>query len=84
MRQLHDHLSRYVQQVQAGTEVIVTMRGKAVARLTALDHVDVDPLERLRARGIISDPLRPRTEHDFGEPITPRGSVSDFVSQQRD
>jgi prevent-host-death family protein len=33
VRELHDRLSRYVQHVKDGAEVVVTMRGRRVARL---------------------------------------------------
>jgi prevent-host-death family protein len=56
VRELHDRLSRYVQHVQDGAEVVVTMRGRRVARLVPIDQID--PLADLRARGLVRN--RPR------------------------
>src|SRR5215212_1953396 len=39
VRELHDRLSRYVQHVQDGAEVVVTMRGRRVARLVPVDEI---------------------------------------------
>ena len=50
VRELHDRLSRYVQHVKDGGEVVVTMRGRRVARLIPVD--ELDPLADLRARGL--------------------------------
>ena len=48
VRELHDRLSRYVQHVQGGAEVVVTMLGRRVARLVPV--AELDPLADLRAR----------------------------------
>lgn len=80
VRQLHDHLSRYVQVVQDGAEITVTMRGHPVARLVPIR--DDDPLADLRARGLIREPTSPagRTPP---ERVTPTAPVSDLVAEQR-
>src|SRR5438093_687649 len=62
VRELHDRLSRYVQHVQDGAEVVVTMRGRRVARLVPVD--EIDPLADLRARGLVREPTAPRTRAD--------------------
>lgn len=54
VRELHDHLSRYLRHVAEGGEVVVTVRGRRVARLAPVDQAD--PLADFRARGIVSDP----------------------------
>jgi prevent-host-death family protein len=80
VREFHDHLSRYVRHVAEGGEVIVTMRGKRVARLAPVDQQD--PLEDLRRRGLVSDPSgtwRPRR----GRRVQARAAVSDLVADQR-
>jgi prevent-host-death family protein len=79
IRELHDQLSRYVRHVADGGEVVVTMRGRRVARLTPVSAED--PLADLRDRGLVQEPQRdwqPR-------PRRPRPSapVSDFVADQR-
>ncbi len=84
MRELHDQLSRYVRHAAEGGEVIVTMRGKPVARLTPMPSVD--PLATLRARGLIREPTRPKTRLEDLKRIRLEGSgasLSDIVIEQR-
>jgi len=79
VRELHDQLSRYVRQAAEGTEVIVTMRGRRVARLTPIE--EGDPLADLRARALVAEPQgswAPRRRRPQS-----RGSVSDLVAEQR-
>lgn len=80
VRELHDQLSRYLRHVIEGGEVLVTMRGRRVARLAPVDAVD--PLGDLRERGLVQEPVsewRPRTR---GRPES-RASVADLVADQR-
>ena len=81
MRELHDQLSRYLRHVDSGGEVVVTMRGRRVARLSKVD--DADPLADLRARGLVGDPLRFRRRARGKKLLVADGSVSDLVSEQR-
>ena len=81
MRELHDHLSRYVQHVAEGAEVIVTMRGKPVARLSAVDAED--PLADLRARGLVQDPTNPKHRAVGRSRLAVSAPVSDLVAEQR-
>ena len=81
VRELHDQLSRYLRHVGSGADVIVTMRGRRVARLSMVD--DVDPLADLRARGLVRDPQRSRRRARARDLLTADGSVSDLVSEQR-
>jgi len=79
VRELHDRLSEYLQRVEEGTDVIVTRRGKRIARLSATDAVD--PFEDLKRRGIITLPTGERPDHQ--PRVTATGSVSELVSEQR-
>lgn len=81
MRELRDQLSRYVRHAAAGGEVIVTMRGKPVARLSPLPSAD--PLATLRARGLIREPTRPRTRSADLPRLRSPVSLSDIVIEQR-
>jgi prevent-host-death family protein len=56
VREPHDQLSRYIHHAAQGGEVIVTMRGKRVARLVPVR--EGDPLADLRARGLVRDPTQ--------------------------
>jgi prevent-host-death family protein len=81
VRELHDRLSRYVQHVKDGGEVIVTMRGRRVARLVGVD--EVDPLADLRARGLVREPMAPRSPRAGHARLKAAGPVSDLVADQR-
>jgi prevent-host-death family protein len=81
VRELHDRLSRYVQHVKDGAEVVVTMRGRRVARLVPID--EVDPLADLRARGLVREPTAPRGPRARRARLKAAGSVSDLVADQR-
>lgn len=81
MRELHDQLSRYLRHVVSGGEVMITMRGRRVARLSMVD--DADPLGDLRARGLVRDPLQSRRLVNGRELLVADGSVSDLVTEQR-
>lgn len=80
VREFHDHLSQYVRHVADGGEVIVTMRGKRIARLAPVDRHD--PLEGLRARGLVSDPGAAWRPRQRGR-AQAKASVSDLVADQR-
>jgi prevent-host-death family protein len=79
VRELHNRLSEYLERVEEGTDVIVTRRGKRIARLSAVDRED--PLDDLVRRGLVRMPEKPRTP--VGRPVKARGSVSDLVAEQR-
>jgi prevent-host-death family protein len=79
VRELHDRLSEYLEKVEEGAELIVTRRGKRIARVTGVEGKR--PLDDLIRRGLIRMPKRPRTP---AKPlIAATGSVSDLVKEQR-
>jgi prevent-host-death family protein len=80
VRELHDHLSRYVRHAAAGGEVVVTMRGRRVARLAPVSADDA--LADLRARGLVQEPQRDWVP-GRGARATPRAPVSDLIAEQR-
>jgi prevent-host-death family protein len=79
VRELHNRLSEYLDRVEKGADVVVTRRGKPIARLSAVDRDD--PLAELVRRGVVHPPLEPKTSHR--PTVKPRGSVSELVSEQR-
>jgi prevent-host-death family protein len=79
VRELHDQLSRYVQHAAAGGEVVVTMRGRRVARLAPVSADDA--LADLRARGLVGGPER--EWHPRRKRATPSAPASDLVAEQR-
>jgi prevent-host-death family protein len=80
VREFHDHLSRYVRHVADGGEVIVTMRGKRVARLAPVDQQD--PLDGLRSRGLVSGPGADWQPRRQGR-VRAGAPVSELVADQR-
>jgi prevent-host-death family protein len=81
VRDLKNSLSKYLDRVQNGEEIIVTERGKPVARLSAVDEA-TDRLAALVASGAVRPPKR-RERHRPDRRIKAKGSVSDLVAEQR-
>lgn len=80
VRELRDHLSRYLTVVRTGEEVIVTDHGKAVARLVPLDQPR--PIDRLVAEGLLT-PAPSNKRPLASARIKTKGTVSDLVADQR-
>lgn len=78
VRDLHDRLSEHLATVEAGSDLVVTRRGKAIARLCPVDE---NPLSALVKRGLVSAPQAQRAPRLAG--VEARGSVSDLVADQR-
>jgi prevent-host-death family protein len=81
VRELHDQLSRYVRHAAEGGEVVVTMRGQRVARLSSLEIAD--PLADLRARGLVQEPARSKRKLRGRKRLASSAPVSDLVAEQR-
>jgi prevent-host-death family protein len=79
VRELHDRLSEHLERVERGAEVVVTRRGRPIARLSAVDRED--PLEDLVRRGLVTPPGGPRRARRAR--VKARDSVSDLVADQR-
>ncbi len=78
VRELHDRLSEYLERVEGGGEIVVTRRGRPVARLSGLGE---RPLDALARRGLVRMPQGTRSARTAQVKAT--GSVSDLVSEQR-
>jgi len=81
IRELKNGLSSYIERVRAGEEVIVTDRGRPVARLSAIDAAS-DRLADLVSAGVVRPPTR-KARRRPQRRIEPTGSVSDLVVEQR-
>lgn len=81
IRELKNGLSRYIERVHAGGEVIVTDRGRPVARLSSLDASEYR-LADLVESGLVRPPAS-RSRHVPATRIKAKGSVSDLVTEQR-
>jgi prevent-host-death family protein len=78
VRELHDRLSEYLGQVEGGGEIVVTRRGRPVARLSGLGE---RPLDALARRGLVRLPQGERSPRSAQ--VKGTGSISDLVSEQR-
>jgi len=81
VRDLKNNLSRYLEQVEAGVEVVVTDRGRPIARLTEIDAVTRDKLGRLIEAGLVRPPTSKVRQRPI--PLSADGTVSDLVAEQR-
>jgi prevent-host-death family protein len=81
IRELKNGLSKYIDRVEAGEEMIVTDRGRPVARLSPIDAAH-DRLAELVAAGVVRPPAS-GTRHHARRRIKPKGNVSDLVAEQR-
>lgn len=79
VRELRDHLSRYLEQVQAGGEVVVTERGRAIARVVPVSGGRT--IDKLIRDGLVT-PAQPCTRRR-PRPLVSAGTVSDLVAEQR-
>jgi prevent-host-death family protein len=79
IRELRNHLSRYLDRVRDGDEVVVTDRGRAIARVIPAGGERV--LDRLIAEGVVKPARQPKRR--AARPINTKGTVSDLVSEQR-
>lgn len=79
VRELHNRLSEYLERVEQGTDVVVTRRGKPIARLSQIDAPRT--FEDLERRGLIRWPDKPR---QIRQPLAGgKGSTSELVKDQR-
>jgi len=78
VRELHDRLSEYLERVEGGGEIVVTRRGRPVARLSGLGE---RPLDALVRRGLVRMPQGARSPRSAQ--VKGTGSISDLVSEQR-
>ena len=79
VRELRNHLSRYLDRVRDGDELVVTDRGRAIARVVPVGGVRV--LDQLIAEGVVTVARQKRGR--VPKPITTKSTVSDLVSEQR-
>jgi prevent-host-death family protein len=80
IRELRADLSRWIGRVRAGEEVVVTDRGRPVARI--VPSTGHRKLDQLIAEGRVTPAKRPWTGPP-PKPIKTRGTVSDLVGEQR-
>jgi prevent-host-death family protein len=81
IRELRARLSRWIEQVRAGEELVVTDRGSPVARVVPIDRTNA--YERLVAAGLLDPPRVGRRDRRRPVPVQADGPVSDLVADQR-
>ena len=80
IRELRADLSRFVRRVREGEEIVVTDRGRAVARLVPVDGERT--IDRLIREGLVIPAQRP-WRGKLPEPIEGEGPLSDIVLEDR-
>ena len=83
VRELRDHLSKWLDEVKAGHDITITERGKPVARLSPI--ADDGHLARLIAEGIVTPPKGTRPDLSAWNPIKLKSgaTISDLVIEER-
>lgn len=77
MRDLHDRLSEHLERVERGADIVVTRRGKRIAKLSGIAE---DPLGDLVRRGVVEPPRAARrAQRAMVESGAP---VSELVAEQ--
>jgi prevent-host-death family protein len=79
IRQLRDHLSQFLVRVQAGEEVVITDRGRAIARVLPMSGERT--IDRLIREGKVT-PAKQRMR-SRPKPLKTPGTVSDLIAEQR-
>ena len=79
VRELRNNLSRYLDRVRDGNELVVTDRGHAIARVVPVNGART--LDRLIGEGVVTPARQPRGR--VPKPIKTKSTVSDLVDQQR-
>lgn len=85
VRELRENLRSWLDRVKAGDEIVITERGKGVARLQALDPPK-NRLDELIELGIVRPPLRGRRHRIDASKLPDLGpgpTLSDIVIEQR-
>jgi prevent-host-death family protein len=81
IRDFRSQLSRWIEIVKNGDDVVITDRGRPVARL--IPASSSRPLDRMIALGLVQPPSAPRRPIDARRRVRAKGSVSDLVADQR-
>jgi prevent-host-death family protein len=83
VRELRDHLSRWLDEVKAGRDITITERGKPVARIIPI--AGDDRLAQLIAEGIVTPPKGKKADLAAWNPIKLKSgaTISDLVIEER-
>ncbi len=83
VRELRENLRTWLDRVKAGDEIVITERGRPVAKMAALDGPS--RLEELIELGIVRPARGPKPRVDVSSlpELTPGPTLSDIVIEQR-
>jgi prevent-host-death family protein len=81
VRELRGELKRWLALVRGGQEIVITERGRPIARLVGVEGTG--GLNRLVSAGLVRLPSTPRRSAGGIERVKARGSVADLVREQR-
>jgi prevent-host-death family protein len=79
VRELRNHLSQYLDRVRAGEVLVVTDRGRAIARVTPMGEGSI---EALIAAGLVAPAPSAKKKRRAGS-VRAQGSVTELVAEQR-
>jgi len=86
IKELKNNLSRYLSQVKKGEDILVTERGKAIARIIRDDPKDIslrEALSPLVVKGLVKLPGQ-KIYREIAPPVKLRGKpVSEMVIEDR-
>jgi prevent-host-death family protein len=83
VRELRDNLKSFLDRVREGDEIVVTDRGKRIARITP--YAREAKRQELIARGILTPAKAPKQSYDVESlvQLEDGGSLSDLVIEER-
>jgi prevent-host-death family protein len=82
IRDLRDHLSSWLDEVKEGNELVITQRGRAIARIVPVSIPT--RLQELIDRGTITPAARPRRPaSEIPQIRVPRIDIDAFIRDQR-
>lgn len=83
VRELRDHLSAWLERVKAGDEIVITERGKPVARLRKV--TGRERIDELIALGVVTPAKQPRQLPETFRRIklSPGPPIEDIVAENR-
>ncbi len=82
VREFRANVRRYLDDVTNGASIVITDRGKPVARLVGVDEL-TSGVQRLIDDGRLRMPTRSPTSPDSWPRVPSRGGVADLVTDQR-
>jgi prevent-host-death family protein len=81
VRMLRNELKRWLERARRGEEIVITERGRPIAKLVPASWTD--PIDDLIRRGVATPPERPRQPPHLRQLVTAKGSASETVTRLR-